>query len=207
MQLIHPFNLYNVAPGAVDFRPHLIQNRGQLFYLRLLGRILNNGRPLSQGGGHHEILCRSNRRQIQVDLCPAKPLRFSLHIAVNQIDTRPHLRQPFQVKINRASADGASSGGGDPRSAETAEKRPHDQKRSAHSLDQIIGRLQLVHMIRLEHKLAHRDSRITLLLYPHPEAGEQLQSSMDIDQVRDALIVTRFCRQKGGDQDRQSGVF
>ncbi len=63
---------------------------------------------------------------------------------MGEADLRAQRRQPLEMQIDRAGADGAAAGEGDPGAAEAGQQRPEDQHRGAHGLDQVVGRLDLI---------------------------------------------------------------
>ena len=68
MQFFDPFHQDGRGSRAAHFGAHFIQEIRQIRDLRLLGGILNHCFTFRHGRRHHDILRRTNRGKIQVDL-------------------------------------------------------------------------------------------------------------------------------------------
>ncbi len=184
-------------------RAHLDQQLGQVDHLRLAGGVLEHRGALGQRRRHHQVLGAGDGDGVEED---GGPLEAALDpradVAALDADLRAHGLEAAQVQVHRPRADGAAAGQRDLGVAEAGQQRPQHQDRGAHRLDQLIGRIAVLHLGAIEldrHLLAHH--RL------HAHVAEQLQGGGDVLQVRQVADGHRLVGQQGGAEDRQGGVL
>ncbi len=55
MQLLHALNADDVGAGTADVGAHAVEEVGHVYYVRLLGGVLDDGLALSHDCGHEDI--------------------------------------------------------------------------------------------------------------------------------------------------------
>ncbi len=89
MEFTHPLNRDHVGSCTVDSRTSLDEKVGQIYDLRLLGRIFQHGDPFGKRRRHHEVFRTGHRRCITVNACTSQSFRLGCDIAVLDGDVSP----------------------------------------------------------------------------------------------------------------------
>ena len=98
------------VPAPSMRAPILYQHGGQIDDLRFARGVLQDGVAFGGRRRHHQVLGATDRGDVEIDPRPLEPFDFRLHIAVGKSDVRTHGRQPLEVEVYGAGADGAAAG-------------------------------------------------------------------------------------------------
>ena len=147
------------------------------------------------------MLGTADRRHVEVDPRPFEPLCRCLDIAMLQTDIRAESLQPFQMLVDGSGADGAAAGKRHPRPAVPGQKRPENQHRGAHGLDQIIGRLDIVDRCGVD------SDNIAVPLDPGAERLQHLDGGVDVAQKRHIADLVHPWSKDCGTEDRQRCIL
>jgi hypothetical protein len=125
------------------------------------------------------------------------------HVAVLNVDLRTHGLQAFDVLIHWARADGAPPGQRHAGTTEARQQGAEHQDRGAHGFDQLIRRIGVDGVGRLQ----DHATALTQGFGLHTHVVEQLAHGRHIAQTRHVLKGHRIAGQQRGAKFGQRGVF
>ncbi len=205
VQGVHALNANLRGAVAADLRAHGTQQIGEIDNLGLARRVVDQGFALGQRGGHHQVFGARHGDHVGGDARAAQPAGRRRHaghdIAMFHRDVRPQRLQALDVLINRACADGATSGQAHPRLPESRQQGPEHQHRGAHGLDQLIRRLVVIHRCGTEADLP------AVLFDLSAQAAQQLGQGTHIHELRCVVQLHRLGGEQRGGNQRQRGVL
>ena len=204
VELVHPFDPNDLAARAAHPGAHPVQHLGQFRDLGLPGGVADHRLPAGQGRRHHEVLGGAHGRKRERDLGATKLPGAGVDVAVVLAYDRAHALQPLEVQIHRPRTDGATAGCRHAGFAEPRQQRPQHQKRSAHGLDQVIGGLAFMDLVRRKLQASVRHH---VPLDGHPQAREQPQGGPDVTERRHPVVGALVRGQKRRNEHRKSRVL
>ena len=195
----------HVGPGAVDLRPHLVEDAPELFDLRLARAVDERRAALCQGGGHHEVLGSRDRRDVEVDLTGAQPAAdprcLDMHVAALEPDPAAHRFEALEVLVDGPRTDGASPRQRDLCVAESRHERAKYEDARAHLLDELVRRFGP--NARARGDLDHRRGN----LHVATEKPQQGRGRIDVAETRDVAQPTGAVREERRAQDGKRSVL
>jgi hypothetical protein len=101
---------------AVDLGAHLVEHAAELLHFRLASAVVERGRALREGRGHHQVLRAGHRREVENHLGTLEAPTSGLgdHVAVLEADGAPHGLEALQVLVDGARARSRSLRGATP---------------------------------------------------------------------------------------------
>src|SRR4029079_11322437 len=107
VQFLHSFD--NDAPraGPFDFRPHLIEEIGEIAHFRLCRCPFDDGDAIRQCCGHHDVVRSEDgwtEFASQINHRPGQPWREYFDVAVLDPDRGAEAFKALEVQIDRAIA-------------------------------------------------------------------------------------------------------
>ena len=153
MKLFNTADFNHIRAGASYIRTHRIKKVCKINYMRLLGRIFNNGKPSCKHCRKHNIYCCANRNNVHINRCAHKLFRLCANHAVYYIYISTEHFKSLYVLINRSVAEIAAAG----------ECNICFSKSAKHCADKIIAcsemRCKLIrHRIALKHTRVYFNS-------------------------------------------------
>ena len=136
---------------------------------------------------------------------PLQAVGYSLDVAVLLRNFRAEPLQTFDVKVDGAGADGASSGQRDAGVAAARYQRPQHERGGAHGLDQFIRRFGSGERARANRCPMMGASVAEFDFGAH--GGEQLARGLDVAHLRNVFENDRFLGEQGCRHARQRGVL
>ena len=184
-----------------DPRPHLVEEDGQVGYLRLPGDVLQYAGTLRHAGRHQQVLGGPHARELEADIRPRQAVRLDLDEPVRHLEVGAHLRQSLEVQVYLPGAYVAAAGHRDAGPAEPRGQRAQDVDRRPHPLHEVVRRLGLRRLGRPDsHRAAAERSA-------EAHVVEQLQHRADIRDVRDVMDGRRPVSHQRGRHELQRGVL
>ena len=143
VELCDSFDLDVVGPGAFYPSAHLVDEVGQVCYLRLFSGILYVCRAVRECCSHHDILCSAYAWEVQIDSSSDKSAFrcLSFYIVICYHDLCAERFKAFKMQVDRPRAYTASSRPVELCLALAAEKRSHHDEGRAHHTYELIIRL------------------------------------------------------------------
>ena len=117
--------------GAGDLCAHLVEHVAQIDHVRFSRGVVNRGHTLGDDGGHQNVLRRTNRRELKLNLSAAKVVGGGHHAAVLNRTLRTKLTQSGLVHVERPRSDRVTTGQCDACTLAAADERTEDAHRSA----------------------------------------------------------------------------
>ena len=137
-QLMYTFDFDSWCTGAINLCAHPVEHLRQVDHFRLASRILKNGLPVCERGGHHQILRPGNGDLVQYNFGSGKTLGRRLDVTMLRPYRRAELFEALDVQVNGPGTDGTSAGQRHSRVAGARQERAKDENRGAHRFDQIV---------------------------------------------------------------------
>ena len=133
-------DLDTVRPGAADVRPHDVQIVREVNNLGLHRRIFENCLPLGAGRGHHDVLRRSDTREVKVNIRALQPVRCTrMDCALCDVNLRAKCLKALEMQVDGTRADRTAAGERYLRTSLARKQRSHDEEGSAHLAHELIG--------------------------------------------------------------------
>ena len=140
-QLADAFHANGRRARALNLRPHLVQQRGQVADFRFLRAIPHHGFTFGERRGHQQVFGAGDGNFVEDNLRTCQPRCRCFYITVFLRNGRAQPLQALEMQINRSRADGASSRHGHARVPASCHQRPQHQRRGAHGFHQFVARL------------------------------------------------------------------
>ena len=196
--------------GALNLRPHGVEQRGEVGDFRFAGAVLHDRLAIRKRGGHQQVFGAGDGNFVEDNFSATKTAAFQgindgLDVAMLLRDLRAQTLQSLDVEIDGAGANGASPGQGNTGAATTGNQRPQHERGGAHGLDQFIRRFGSGECARANRcpmmgaSIAEFDFRT--------HGGKQLARGLDIAHLRDVFENHRFVGEQGGRHARECGVL
>ena len=203
VQPIDPLDLQPARAVADDLGAHLVQEFREITHLGLAGGALDNGEPLRARGGHHDVVGAKHSRAeftAEEDFLADEIRLGDVNIAAFAVRGRAEFREPLEVNVNRAIADGAAAGLRNRGVAVARDDWAEHANRGAHLTDEFIGHFGN------DLLCAGRD-RAALELHLGTELAHDFEHEADVGEIGHVVQYARFRRQQCRRQDRQCRVF
>ena len=142
----------------VDLRAHLLEHLAEDDDVGLGGDVFEHGLAVGHHGGEHHVDRRADGDGVEAEVAAFEPaaLRLRHHVALFERDLGAERLHPFEVEVDGAGAPRAAAGERDAGLAAAAEERAEHVERGAHLLDEVVGRLGVVHVRRVDHHRVRR---------------------------------------------------
>src|SRR6516165_225641 len=187
-------------------RAHFAKQNHQIGDLRFAGGIFEDGFAVGQGGGHENVLGAGDGDffEIHTSAFQAGPGRASFDVSMSGVDFGSHFFERREMEVDRTGADRTAAGQRDTRYTGASQGRAERQNRSAHGLDQLVGRYGLVDGGRSDVVVRGGE-------FGNRHAGAHVRQELahgdDVPNHRQVAKVQRFSGQKAGGHGGQGGVF
>ena len=206
VQALHTLDADAARAMAFDLRAHFDEHLGQVGNLGLLGGVFQHRLAFGQGRGHHEVFSAGDGDHVGGD-ARAFQARAALrqagqHVAMVHRDDRTHGLQTFDVLVDRARANGATTWQRHFGVAKTGQQRPQRQHRSAHGFHQLVRRFRVVQASGVQ-----RDPTVFVVLGRHAHVADQLEHGRDVLQARHIGQRDGLGAQQSGAQLGQGRIF
>ena len=112
VQFLHAFDDDAPRARAFDFRPHLVEEIGEIAHFRFGRRPFDDGDAVGQRRSHHDIVGSQNgwtKFASQINHRPGQPRREHFDVAVLHPDRGAEAFKALEVQIDRAIADDAAA--------------------------------------------------------------------------------------------------
>src|SRR5215210_3239149 len=188
--------------GALDARAHRVEEAGEGGDLRLSRAVLYNGDPISEHGGHHNVLRGADARILEVDLGRAQPVGHArLYKAVVEFDFGTERPQAVDVEVELPQTQVTPARRRDLGLPEARCERPEDDEAGTHLAHQLVGGRVGVHRGGVDLQGVSREVGFD------PEFVEEGDHRVDVIDAGD-VVENRFARcQKRRSDELQGGVF
>ena len=202
MQLFHAANTNHIRPGALDLRPHAVEEIRTVNNMRLLGGILDDRQSPRERCRHHDIDGRTHGHHIEVDMTSDEILRPRDDHAVFNADVRPQGAESLDMLIDRPEADVAPLRQRHLRPAVLPEQRA----------DQIIGTADFADRL-IHDRTVHDPGPIDpegVAVYTGNDGADTLdgtENRADIAHIRHILHQDGFICHNGRGENRQRRVL
>ncbi|OPY91375.1 MAG: hypothetical protein A4E73_02047 [Syntrophaceae bacterium PtaU1.Bin231] len=200
MQLGNPLHPDDIRAGAGDLRSHGAQDIRQVDDLRLARGVLDFGDPVGETGGHQDVLRSAHGGDVEIDLRAPKPFCLGVYVAVPKFHFCAHLLQGLDMEIHGSRTDRAAPGQRYPGLPEPGHKRPQDENRGPHRLDEVIGGFAADRIPCVD---TGYGSRFDL----RAQVRQEFADGLDVQQIRDIVVGVPAVRQQRRHQNRQRGVL
>ena len=204
-QALYAADLDHIGTGAHNIGAHGIEEVGQIYDMRLLGGVFNNGLTLSQGCSDHNIHGGSHRDHIQIDV---GALQAFICVGIDdRIAAAFHLGaqrlKALDMLVNGTdTAKVAAAGHSDLGLAEATQIRTQQIIGCAHLTVALTGGRAVMHTaaIQLYGIFSHHTN--TYAQFP-----QDLQLDHNITNHGDVFNAHHTVHQNGGGDDCNGGVF
>ena len=123
---LHALDLDDGRPSSVYLRAHLVQQVRKVHDLGLACRIVDDGRSLGAHGRHHEVLRRTDAREVERDGRARDSVRRGgVDVAVVNLEVHAQGLEPQYVHVDLARADVAAARHGHHGLAKPGEQGTH----------------------------------------------------------------------------------
>ena len=191
MQLVYALDANDVGAGAGNAGAHGNQAVGQIDHLRFTRRVLDDGLPLGQAGGHHQVLGTGHGNHVGTDSRPLQAGRLGMDIALLDLDLGTHGLQALDVLVDRPRPDSTTTRQRHAGFAAARDQGTKHQNGGAHGLDHLVRGDRIVQPPPIEHQSVNAIHR-----HPDPHVAKQAQHGRDVVEVRDIGEMHRLCRQQ-----------
>ena len=105
-------DLDDVGAGSHDVGSHGVEEVGQIHDVGLLGGVFDDGEPLGQGGGQHDVHGGAHRHHVQIDLGAGQPPTAGGGVDIAPLDLHvgPHGHKALDVLVDGPSAEVTAPG-------------------------------------------------------------------------------------------------
>ena len=190
------------AAEPLDLRAHRAEEVPERLDLRLACRVLDHRLAGGGHGGHENVPRRSDARHVEGDRAAPQSGRAGDDVAVLDLDLRAQLLHAADMEIDRARAPGAPAGQRDAGFAVARQKRTEHVDRGAHRLHQLVGRVGVLGVPRIDAQFVQR-----LPAAHDAETREHLEHRRDILQVGHVREAVDPRREEGRGENRQRRVL
>ena len=136
VKFLYPFDGQQVGTDAADARPHRNQQLAELLQVGFAGGVVDDGRPLGQYGGHHDVGRTGYRGFVEQHPTPFQARRLQLVggrlLAVDEFGAQA--LHPLEVGVEPPAADLVAAGLGGLCPAESGEQGTDEHNRAAQGL-------------------------------------------------------------------------
>ena len=110
IQPIYTGDRHRRQAGPDDPGAHLVQHRAQVDDVGLTRGVVDRRDALGEHGGHQDVLRRTHRRELQLNLRAVQVICLRDHTAVLDVAVGAELSQPGLMHVQWSRTDGVTAG-------------------------------------------------------------------------------------------------